>query len=100
MATGPVAEFHAVERYFDQKGQRPDSYQPGATPQVGGIPMMGGLKARPMDYRAGLQPLILCAPIPGALPQAGINRAFGAGCVGDQSSCDFQSRLEPAGFSR
>jgi len=33
---------------------------------------MGGLKARPMDYGAGLQPLILCALKPVALPQAGI----------------------------
>jgi len=61
---------------------------------------MRGLKARTMDYGAGLQPLILGAPIPGALPQAGMDRAFGAGCVVVRPSGNFQSRLEPTGFSR
>ena len=61
---------------------------------------MGALKARPMDYEAGLQPLILGAPIPGALPQAFMDRAFGAGRVVVQPLGDFQSRLEPTGFSR
>jgi len=53
-----------------------------------------------MDYGAGLQPLIPCALKPGALPQAGMNRAFGAGRVVVQPPGDFQSRLEPTCFSQ
>jgi len=59
---------------------------------------MGGLKAR--GLWGGLQPLILCALKPGALPQAGMYRAFGAGRAVVQPSGDFQSWLEPTGFSR
>jgi hypothetical protein len=46
---------------FIQKGRRPDSYQPGATPQVGQEIIIGGLKARAIHYGAGFQPSILFA---------------------------------------
>ena len=54
-------------------------YQPGATPQDEEVRIRKGLKARfILAYGAGFQPLLAGDRVnPGALPQAGMGRAFG-----------------------
>jgi len=70
-----------------QQRQRRDLFQPGASPQETGFPHFSGLKARFIQVRvriperdeAGFQPLYLLGlRLPGAMPQAGMGRAFGA----------------------
>ncbi|MGD0539249.1 MAG: N-6 DNA methylase [Verrucomicrobiota bacterium] len=67
------------------RAKGPTPSQPGATPQVTATKTRQGLKARPNTCAAdesGLQPsTMILNDEPGALPQAGMNRAVGAGVV-------------------
>jgi type I restriction enzyme M protein len=66
----------------DFRANGPASSQPGATPQVTDMENIQGLKARPNRASAdgtGLQPSKnFTNPEPGAMPQAGMERAVGA----------------------
>jgi hypothetical protein len=61
------------------KGRRPDSYQPGATPQVEGHSRSIRAEGQfHMYLERAFSPSLPGCIEPGALPQVGMERAFGA----------------------
>jgi hypothetical protein len=58
-----VSKAASKVRMQEQRAEGPIHTSLGQRPRLEGIPIIRGLKARPMvDYRAGFQPLHLCVP--------------------------------------